>query len=74
MNWGKAFSLPEPAHVIAAAPVADELLSRIQLHPLSGVGNDLLSRPARRLNASAKVLDLLVGDVDRERVNAFRGG
>ncbi len=55
-----------PAPVVLGRPVAGERLQRRQLHALRAVGDELLRRPARRLDPAAQLSELRVGDLDLE--------
>jgi hypothetical protein len=56
-----------PAQVVLARPVAGEGLHRRQLHPLGPVCNELRGRPTCRLDASAKVVEPLLRELDAVR-------
>ena len=58
-----------PAPVVLGRPVAGELLDRRQLHALGPIGDELLGRPASRLDAAAQLFDLALRDVDSERAD-----
>jgi len=47
--------------VVLRAPVADERLQRLQLHPLRPIGDQLLARPTRPGYAVAQFVELLFG-------------
>jgi hypothetical protein len=61
------------APVIVGGPVARERLQRIELHALGTVCDELLGGPARRRDAAAQIRDLLLGNLDAERLNAGCG-
>ena len=65
-------ALLELAPVVIRRPVAGQCLDRLELHALGRI--DLRLRPPRRLDAIAQVLELFLGDVDRELVDVLRGG
>ena len=67
-------ALLERAPVVVRRPVVGQCLDRLELHALGGV--HLPVGPLRRVDATAQVVELLLGDVDRERadVRARRGG
>ena len=67
---GKA--LLELAPVVIRRPVAGQCLDRLELHALGGI--HLPVGPLRRVDAIAQVLELLLGDVDRELADVLRGG
>ena len=67
---GKA--LLELAPVVIPCPVAGQCLDRLEPHALGGI--HLAVGPLRRVDATAQVLELLLGDVDRELVDVLRGG
>jgi hypothetical protein len=67
---GKAFL--ELAPVVIRCPVAGQCLDRLELHALGGI--HLAVGPLRRVDAIAQVLELFLGDVDRELVDVLRGG
>ena len=54
------------APVVAGAPVLDERAQLRQLDALRPVADGLLVGPARRVHPPAKLVDLLLGDVDVE--------
>ena len=56
----------DPPEVVLVQPVARERLQRRELHALRPVGDQLLARPARRGDASAQVVELLLGNLDLE--------
>ena len=58
-----------PAPVVLARPVAGELLQRLVLHALRSVGDELLVGPARRRDAPAQVVDLLLWNLYLEWPN-----
>ena len=57
-------ALLELAPVVVRRPVVGQRLDRLELHALGGI--HLPVGPLRRLDAAAQVLELLLGDVDRE--------
>ncbi len=54
------------APVVVGRPVAGELLHRRELHALRPIVDELLARPARRRDAPAQVVELLLRNVDVE--------
>ena len=67
VNCGSAFSRRlDPAEVVVGRPVAGELLHRRELHALRPVFYELLAGPARRRDAPAQVVDLLLWNLDVE--------
>ena len=54
----------DPAEVVVLRPVAGELLDRRQLDALRPIRDELLAGPARRRDAPAQVVDLLIRNVD----------
>ena len=56
----------DPPEVVLVQPVPRERLQRRQLDALRPVGDQLLARPARRADARAQIVELLVGNVDVE--------
>jgi hypothetical protein len=63
----------QPTEVVLGAPVASEGLDRHELHALRLILDGLMPGPARRSNASAKVVELLCRHVDVERADRRRG-
>src|SRR5262249_36446987 len=59
------------APVVFRRPVACELLGRRERHALRCVRDRLFFGPAGRLDASAEVDELLLGEVDAERTNGL---
>jgi hypothetical protein len=57
------FDAPEG---VLVQPVVRERLQRRQLHALRSVGDQLFARPARRGDAPAQVVNLLLRDLDAE--------
>jgi hypothetical protein len=55
------------APVVVGLPVARELLQRRQLHALRPIFDKLPARPARRRDAPAQVVKLLLWNLDVER-------
>ena len=67
VNCGSAFSLASiRAEVVLGRPVAGELLNRRELHALRPVLDELLAGQARRLDAAAQVVDLVLWNLDVE--------
>ena len=60
-------ALLELAPVVVRRPVVGQRLDRLELHALGGI--HLPVGPVRRLDAAAQVVELLVGDVERERAD-----
>src|SRR5207253_8924996 len=56
----------EPPEVVVLGPVPRELPEERDLHALRGVLDELVGGPARRLDAAAQIVDLLLRDLDRE--------
>src|SRR6478736_5062066 len=56
-----------PAPVVLGRPVARQVLYRRQLHTLRPIGDDFPSRPARRIDAAAHLVDLALRYFDSER-------
>ena len=56
----------DPAEVVVGRPVAGELLHRRELDALRPVFYELLAGPARRRDAPAQVVDLLLWNLDVE--------
>ena len=56
----------EPAEVVVVAPVSDELPHSRQGHALRLIGDGLLLGETRRRQASAQVVELLLGNADLE--------
>jgi hypothetical protein len=54
------------APVVIGLPVARELLQRLQLDALRPIVDQLLARPARRPDAKAQVLQLIIRDLEME--------
>ena len=63
----------DPTEVVVLCPVAGELLDRRELHALRAVLDELLARPARRLDPAAQVSELRLRDPDLERADGCRG-
>ena len=57
------------APVVLGLPVARERLHRRQLHALRGILDALLLGPARGRDARTQVLEVRLGDLDRERAD-----
>ena len=62
------------APVVVGRPVAGERLQRRQLHALGAVIDELLGRPARRLDPASQVGELRFGNLDLERAYVGLGG
>src|SRR5262249_13800273 len=58
--------LGEAAEVVLARPVVGERLQRGQLDALRPIVDELLARPARRLDTPAQVVDLFLWNLDVE--------
>ena len=56
----------DPPEVVFVLPVTREGLQRPELDTLRSVGGQLLARPTCRADASAKIVELLFGNVDLE--------
>src|SRR5205814_6290882 len=54
--------------VVLGRPIAGERLRRRQLHTLRSIGDEFLGRPTSRSNATTKVVDGLLLEVHRERL------
>ena len=54
------------APVVVGLPVARELLQRRQLHALRPIFDELLAGPARRGDAAAELVEVLLRDLDVE--------
>ena len=57
------------APVVLVVPVARDRLHRLQLHALRGILDALLLGPARGRDAGAQVLEVRLGELDRERAD-----
>jgi len=57
------------APVVLGQPVARDRLDRRQLHALRGIRDTLLLGPAHGRETRAQVLEVRLGDVDRERAD-----
>src|ERR687884_529939 len=56
----------DPPEVVVGLPVACELLQRRELDALRPIFDELLAGPARRRDAPAQVVDLLLRNLDVE--------
>ena len=56
----------DPPEVVFVQPVTRERLQRPELDTLRSVGDQLLARPTCRADASAQIVELLLGNVDLE--------
>src|SRR6185503_14173435 len=63
----------EAAEVVLVRPVVGERLQRRQLHALGAVVDQLLARPACRLDAAAQVVDLVLTELDVEGTDVSDG-
>jgi hypothetical protein len=59
----------EATEVVPGRPVASEFLHRGQLDTLRSIGDQLLGGPARRRDAPAQVVDLVLADLELEGPN-----
>ena len=72
MNCGSAFSrASHAAPVVLRGPVARERLHRGELHALRAIVDELLGGPARRLDAAAQLIELLLWNIDLERAGSL---
>ena len=70
VNCGSAFSLASALRQsYSVRPVAGERLQRRQLHALGPVGDELLGRPASRLDPAAQLDELSLRNLDLERAD-----
>ena len=75
VNCGSAFRRSSIApEVVVVRPVVRERLERRQLDALRAVVDELLRRPARRSDAPAQIVDLLIRNVDAEVGGGLDGG
>src|SRR4051794_38848134 len=61
-------ALLELSPVVIRCPIAGQRLDRLQLHALGGIHFPV--GPLRRADARTQVIELLFGDVDRQRADA----
>ena len=57
------------APVVLGRPEPGERLRRRQLHTLRAIGDEFLGRPTSRIDATAKVVDRLLLELNRERLH-----
>src|SRR5205823_7250883 len=62
-----------PAPVVIGCPVTGELLHRRQLHALRPIGDELPAGPARRIDATAQLVQILFRNVDAKRSDSSLG-